>query len=62
MPSEALWKRAAHELQSPILSAVAGMTPFSSQSYPSTAMLVYSLLYLVVAVAWAVWGFQKRDL
>ena len=61
MPSEALWKRAAHEIQSPLMAAV-GMTPFSASTYPSDAMLIYTALYLLVALALAVRVFSRRDL
>jgi Cu-processing system permease protein len=61
MPSEALWKRAAHELQSPLINLL-GFSPFSSGSYPSAIMIAYAGLYLVVAMAWAIRRFNKRDL
>lgn len=61
MPSEALWKRAAHELQSPLVAAL-GFSPFSAGSYPSLAMIVYSVLYLMTAVGLAVRLFSQRDL
>ena len=61
MPSEALWKRAAHELQSPLVSAL-GFSPFAAGSYPSLAMLIYSGLYLATAFFLAVRRFSRRDL
>lgn len=61
MPSEALWKRAAHELQSPLATAL-GLSPFTSRSYPSDAMILYGILYMVVACALAVRHFGQRDL
>jgi ABC-type transport system involved in multi-copper enzyme maturation permease subunit len=61
MPSEALWKRAAHEIQSPLVAAI-GFSPFTSSVYPSNAMLIYAGLYLSVALALAVRAFQRRDL
>ena len=61
LPSEALWKRAAHELQSPLVGAL-GISPFSAGSYPSTAMIVYAGLYLIVAFALAVRTFNRKDL
>ena len=61
MPSESLWRRAAHELQSPLV-AVLGVSPFSSGTYPSTIMLVYALLYILIAFALAVRLFNQRDL
>jgi ABC-type transport system involved in multi-copper enzyme maturation permease subunit len=61
MPSEALWKRAAHELQSPLMTAL-GVSPFSASSYPSTAMIVYAVFFMLLAVALAVRLFSGRDL
>jgi ABC-type transport system involved in multi-copper enzyme maturation permease subunit len=61
MPSEALWKRAAHELQSPLVAAL-GISPFTTRSYPSTAMVVYSILFMLVAFGLAVRRFGQRDL
>ncbi len=61
MPSEALWKRAAHELQSPLVAAL-GFSPFAAGSYPSLAMIIYSVLYMMTAVGLAVRLFSQRDL
>lgn len=61
IPSEALWKRAAFEMQSP-LSGILGMSPFSATSVPSLLMIVYAVLYLGVALILAIRIFQKRDL
>jgi len=61
MPSEALWKRAAHELQSPLMSAL-GVSPFTSNAYPSVAMIVYAILFMLLACALAVRRFGNRDL
>jgi Cu-processing system permease protein len=62
LPSEALWRRAAFEMQSPLVSMMGGFTPFSAQSVPSAAMLVYGVLYGAAALALAVRSFQGRDL
>jgi ABC-type transport system involved in multi-copper enzyme maturation permease subunit len=61
MPSEALWKRAAHEMQSPLVAAL-GVSPFSSNTYPSVMMIAYAVLYLLAALALAVRLFNRRDL
>jgi ABC-type transport system involved in multi-copper enzyme maturation permease subunit len=61
LPSEALWKRAAHELQSPLVAAL-GISPFSYGSYPSNAMIVYAVLYLIGVMSLAVVWFRRRDL
>ena len=61
MPSEALWRRAVFEMQSPIVSTL-GFTPFSAISVPSKFMVLYACLYLAFALALAVRRFSKRDL
>lgn len=61
MPSEALWRRAAHELSSPLASAF-GFSPFSSSIYPSMLMVAYAVLYLLVIIFLALRKFQLRDL
>jgi ABC-type transport system involved in multi-copper enzyme maturation permease subunit len=61
MPSEALWKRAAYEMQSSV-SAMIGMSPFASTSVPSPAMIVYAVFYVAVIMALALRRFSRRDL
>jgi Cu-processing system permease protein len=61
LPSEALWRRASYEMQSP-LSREFGITPFASASVPSTAMVVYAVLYSLVLLGVAVLVFRQRDL
>lgn len=61
MPSEALWRRAVFEMQSPLLGSL-NMGPFSSASVPSPAMIVYAAAYLVIAMGLAVRKFGMRDL
>lgn len=61
IPSEALWKRAAYELQSPLVAAL-GVSPFTSKTYPSTLMILYAVIYALVALILAVQQFKKRDL
>jgi Cu-processing system permease protein len=61
MPSEALWKRAAYEMQSPLIGAL-GFSPFSAASVPSPAMVVYAVLYLLATLGLAIRQFQRRDL
>jgi ABC-type transport system involved in multi-copper enzyme maturation permease subunit len=61
MPSEALWKRAAYEMQTP-LARVSGLTPFTSTTVPSTIMIVYAAVYIVVMLALALRQFSRRDL
>jgi Cu-processing system permease protein len=61
MPSEALWRRAAYEMQSSFASDLM-VTPFTTYSVPSPAMLAYSFLYLAVLLFLTLRIFSKRDL
>jgi ABC-type transport system involved in multi-copper enzyme maturation permease subunit len=61
IPSEALWKRAAFEMQSPMVSAL-GFSPFTSASMPSTLMVGYGVVYAVLAQLLAIMLFNRRDL
>jgi hypothetical protein len=59
MPSEALWRRAAFEMQSPLASAMR-ISPFSTLSVPSMAMVCYAGLYMVIALVIAIRRFSQR--
>ncbi len=61
MPSESLWRRAAFEMQSPLVGAI-GFSPFATGATPSAAMVAYAALYAVVSLGLAVRLFSKRDL
>jgi ABC-type transport system involved in multi-copper enzyme maturation permease subunit len=61
MPSEALWKRAAYEMQSPVAAAL-GFSPFTTNSVPSPLMIAYAGLYMLVALYLAIRLFSRRDL
>ncbi len=61
-PSEALWRRAAYEMASPLARAGGFVSPFSSTSVPSPLMVVYGVVYLLAALGLAVRGFNRRDL
>lgn len=61
IPSEALWRRASFEMQSPISSAL-GFSPFSSGSVPSPLMVGYAVVYLVIVLVAATNIFEYRDL
>jgi Cu-processing system permease protein len=60
-PSEALWKRAVFEMQSPIMNLFWG-SPFASASVPSLLMVAYAFLYLIMILIIAIRTFQSRDL
>ena len=61
MPSEALWRRAANDMQSP-LANVLNFSPFSSASLPSFAMVAYAGVYAALASFFAMRSFSRRDL
>jgi len=61
IPSEALWRRAAFEMQSPLEGAL-GMSPFAAISVPSLLMILYAALYLASALILSIRIFQRCDL
>jgi Cu-processing system permease protein len=61
MPSEALWRRAAFEMQSPLATAV-NFTAFSGASVPSPMMVGYAVIYAAFFLALAMRRLNKRDL
>jgi ABC-type transport system involved in multi-copper enzyme maturation permease subunit len=63
MPSEAMWKRAAYLMQPPFLRELGlSATPFGAASAPSDLMVIYTVFYMVIALAVAVRWFGNRDL
>lgn len=61
MPSEAIWRRAASDMATP-LAASLPFSPFANVSIPSVSMIGYAGFYLIVALAIAVYHFHERDL
>jgi Cu-processing system permease protein len=61
IPTEALWRRAAYEMQSPLASTL-GLSPFGAFSVPSGLMVVYAIVYLGIVLAMAVNTFKHRDI
>lgn len=61
IPSEAIWRRAAYEMQSPLVQAL-GFSPFSSGSVPSLFMIAYAIVYAATALLLAIRQFRRRDL
>jgi Cu-processing system permease protein len=61
MPSEAVWRRAAFEMESPLAGSLQ-FSPFADISVPSVAMIGYTCVYLLVALAIAIYHFHQRDL
>ncbi len=60
VPSESLWQLASHRMQPAIVRGI-GLGPFSTLSVPSTAMLVWACLYVLVVLALALRLFRTRD-
>ena len=61
IPTEAIWKRAASIMESPLIAAI-GFSPFTSGSPPSPLMVWYALVYINIILMLALWQFNKRDL
>ncbi len=61
LPSEALWKRALFEMQSPLVAAL-GFTPLAAVTVPSPLFVAYAVLYSLAAVGVGIRIFQRRDL
>jgi Cu-processing system permease protein len=61
MPSEAVWRRAAFEMESPLAGSLQ-FSPFADISVPSLAMIAYAGAYMLGALAIAIYHFQNRDL
>jgi Cu-processing system permease protein len=60
-PTDALWRRALYLLQPPMMSQVA-MTPFSSPSVPSVAMIWWAVAFAAGVLALSTSWFAKRSL
>lgn len=61
MPSEAIWRRASYVMQSSV-SRMIDFSPMATFSAPSTNMVIYACVYLLVALALALYRFHQRDL
>jgi hypothetical protein len=61
MPTEAVWRRAAFEMESPLAGSLPS-SPFADISVPSLAMIGYAGAFLLGALAIAIYHFQNRDL
>jgi Cu-processing system permease protein len=60
-PSDALWRRAAYELQPPVMRDLQ-ITPFGAGSLPSDAMIWWAAAFTVLALLFAMRVFQRRPL
>ena len=61
IPTEALWRRAAYEMQTPLASTL-GFSPFGAFSVPSALMIMYAILYLILTLIAAINIFKQRDI
>ncbi|MEA1960778.1 MAG: ABC transporter permease subunit [Bacillota bacterium] len=62
MPSDALYRLAVSIAGGKLGQGAIAFSPFGATSTPSTAMLIYALLYVVLILILAIHLFQKRDL
>ena len=62
MPTEAVWRRAAFDMESPLAGSLPQFAIFSDVSIPSPGMIVYASVYLAIALAVAMDHFGRRDL
>lgn len=63
LPTEAVFRRAAYLMSSPIAQSLGAMSgPVFVISVPSPLMVVYAVIYLAVVLAWGVRQFNRRDL
>ena len=62
MPADSLWKKAVAYFQPNGTNNPFELGPFAAITEPSTLMVVYAVLYLVVLLAFALWSFSRRDL
>lgn len=60
-PSDAMWRRAAYELQPPFMRDLQ-LTPFASFSVPSGAMIGWTVGLIVVVLGSALIAFRRRAL
>jgi hypothetical protein len=61
-PAEAVWRRAAFEMQSPLTRSLGSFSPLTSASVPSPAMIFYAILYAMITLGIAIRIFSRRDL
>ncbi len=61
MPSDAIWSKAGGLMSSSLMN-MGGVNPFTSGSEPSTLMIIYAALYLLLMMGIAIRQFSKRDL
>lgn len=62
MPSEILWKKASALFEPRLVTGFEFAGPFSVSSQPSTTMIVYAFIYVIILLLIALWSFSRRDL
>ena len=62
MPADSLWKKATAYFQPSGATNPFELGPFAAITEPSTLMVVYAVLYLLVLLAFALWSFSRREL
>ena len=60
-PADTMWRRAAYDLQPPIMRDLQ-MGPFVSASLPSAAMVVWAAGFVLAVLALALYQFRRRPL
>jgi Cu-processing system permease protein len=60
-PVDALWRRAAYDLQPPLMRSLP-ITPFGVASVPSDAMIMWAAAFAALALGVALRQFQRRPL
>jgi hypothetical protein len=60
-PPDALWRRAAWELQPPLVRDL-GVSPFTAAAVPSALAVWWAAAFTVALLAWAVRSFERRAL
>lgn len=61
-PADAMWRRAAYDLQPPFMRELQFVSPFGSASLPSAAMIGWTAGYVVVVLGIGILVFRKRAL
>lgn len=61
IPTEAVWKRAAYQMQSSLVRMI-GFSPFTSGSVPSKLMIYYAIGFVLLTLFLGIRKFNRRDL
>ncbi len=62
MPADSLWKKATAYFQPSDVSNPFELGPFAAITEPSSLMVGYSVVYLIVLLLFGLWSFSRRDL